>query len=736
MNFRPKHERLLREIYKRDGTLNDQKLSFFKHYLQQKPMKIAETMGVLKEYSKKYAQNKSEKKYLTTLTISSHLIQDYAVFCTSFEISALKLIKTHLKEILKMFSQETWREYVPRCQEEIVKCFHFFTYAGTRSSRAEKISTHIFLALCTAIDGGFTAQRREKLTFDQLHENLAQIFTNRLNTFSSLHIGEAGEADALPGREDESYSTEESMSYNYPEGSNCTDKSSSSSFFSHLNEPAQPAQLESVPSTSNTGIISGSFNGNNTITANNTANSTPTQPLQLSATATPNASMLVRKDNAWDGHTQSQSSFSLTLRTAIPLRFICSSLFVVHPDASTVAETDRFLLSLLAVLIRSAGLLIHHTEKKTQSLNQTLLKAGSFNEDMRQEIFTTYFQMLSPTATPIAVRQAIEIASIREIPDIHLILYSTVSAELSSDLIIQSNVLLTTYRTKIFEENAAEKNRIIAAFLLLQVSIFIGTVQISIPPARMTKSFYFLLRSLYPKRSLFRKINLTEMDLQDRMVSIRYFKLFISRCQDKEIVFLSLLRRAFQKEAGIGSSSVPSDLKLLIAKEQEHALAEVTQCSCFGLFELLLDIAASPLLQFREQISSALIIMIEKGILTKRSQFEEHKRKRVFARIRTLAVKHGGLYVNLLKKSLPTINRSEIRVVAGVFSVINEVSGLEECGKYVDISEDMAYDIEEDKRLCNKESSMQGSSVRSGTTFGGVRKSSIRLFEIFKRFNK
>ncbi|KAI5184745.1 hypothetical protein NEHOM01_0347 [Nematocida homosporus] len=746
MNLRPKHERLLRDIYKRDGSVDEQKLSFFKHYLQQKPMKIAETMGILKEYAKKYAIAKSYEKHMTTMIVSSHLIQDYAMFCTSFEISALKLIKTHLKEILKIISKDESSfppGYPSKCKEEMRRCFHLFTYAGTRSSKAEKVSTHILLALCTAIDSGFTSVRKEALSNAQMYEALTQLYANKWSTFSSLHLRKkelTEEEKTSPGKEvdGESYSTDASLSYNFADGScNYTEdkSSSSSSFFSAPDLPLVPAKDadredgNTLPEDSAPTSLTNLSHVNSTqtnLTQPNLTQSNLTQPAPSSLEMTEGLSGLAISRNNFSGH----------LKGAMAQGFISPAQFVVHPNEPRVAQTDAFLLSLLSSIIKSAGILVHHTEKKILGINRTVVKAAPFNEEIRQEIFISYFQMLSPTVIPAVVKQIIEISSEREIEDIHKILYNTINVDLYSDLLIQSNVILSNCRTKIFGGVSVEKSRHLAIFLLLQTTLFLNTINVAIPPARMTKSFYFLLRALYPKKSLFRKVAITDNDMQERVLTIKYFKLFISKCQDKEIVFLSLLRRAFQKEAGIGSSSVPSDLKLLIAKELEQSLLETEKCTSLSLFELLLDIAQSSSLQFREHINSALGIMVEREILGKRSQFEEHKRKSVFARVRTLAVAHGGLYTTLLKKSLPTINKSEIRTVAGVFSAINEVSGLDECSKYVDISEGTVYNLEEDNKLCNRESSIQGSSIRSGTTFGGIRKSSIRLFEIFRKLNR
>ncbi|KAI5172045.1 hypothetical protein NEFER03_1290 [Nematocida sp. LUAm3] len=724
MNLRPKHERLLRDIYTRDGTVNEQKLSFFKHYLQQKPMKIAESMGVLKEYTKKYAQGKAYEKHITTLIISSHLIQDYAMFCTSFEVSALRLIKAHLKEMLKVLSKEIQlpENYLERYKEEMKKCFHLFTYAGTRTTQSEKTSAHILMSLCTAIDHGFSFRRKKPVNALQIYAGLNEIYSSKWGTFSSIQLKrrESDEEKDSPMRapEEDVYSTDVSLSSNEVGNSynQSDDRSSSSSLFSvdqypqNNPEPFNAPTVSSMPSINSSDVLT-RIEGENVLDASSLFG--PMSTLNMS-----------------------QGSVAYSMKETPAFGFISSSLFSVHPSDEVAASTDAFLLSLLSTIIKSAGILVHHTEKKVLGINHALLKAASFNEEVRQNIFSTYFQMLSPMNVSTAVKQMIEISTEREIPNMHRIIYTVLGADLYSDILVQSNIILTKYRIKIFEGNSVEKNRFYLSFLLLQTVLFVNTINIAIPPTRLTKSFYFLLRSLYPKKSLFRKVSFTDIDLQERSLAIKYFKLFISRCQDKEVVFLSLLRRSFQKEAGIGSSTVPSDLKLLIAKELENSLIETEKCSSLNLLEVLLDIAASSSLQFREQINTSLGILIEKGILSQKSQFEEHKRKSLFARIRTMAVAQGGLYTALLKKSIPTISKSEIKAIAGVFSIINEVSGLEICGKYIDVSEGATYNLEEDTKLCKRERSIQGSSLRSGTTFEGVRKSSIRLLEIFKRLGK
>jgi len=862
ISFRPKHERLLREIYKKDGTVDEQKLSFFKHYLQQQPMKISESMNILKEYTKKYSNGGNIEKHLTTMEISSCLIQEYSMFCTSFEISALRLIKTHLKETLRIINKSKDADMaIEKSKEELKKCFDLFSYAGTRSSKAEKITTHIFLALASSIDAGFLSVRENPPKNNEIYENLNRMYSGKWNISSTNIKKEIEEERTNPERErereqeEESYSTDSTGSSNFADNScNYTDdRSSSSSLFldSDTQDAQKPGagkkssdrgtekdkgreeeeaknrerkqaesstaangneQKASVPTDGNikqakngaqsedgTGGSTGDgmrdvtrdgmgddmkdINGDGTgegttgATGDSTRDSTIAQgeaqletnsqnSIPHGATSTPNETPEIRTIgdainengnavastdlnipggiastvtssaimNSLTGLSISHNTLPVSIRGEITKTFISSENFVVESsDMEKTSSTDFFKLSLLNTIIKTSGLLIHHTEKKLHSLNNALVKAAPFNAEIRQEIFTSYFQMLSPTSVPLAVKQVIEIASVRKIPNIHKVLYSMVNNDLYSDLIIQSNVILTQYKTKIFEGGEVEARREAFAFLLLQTVLFVNSVQVSIPPARMTKSFYFLLRAQFPKKSLFRKIVIGEADLQERSLTIKYFKLFISKCLDKEIVFLSLLRRAFQKEAGIGNSSVPSDLKLIIAKELQQSLSETGKCTSLALLDFLLDIACSPQLQFREHINKSLEKMVEKEVLGKRSQFEEPKRLSTFARIRTHAMEHGGLYVTLLKKALPTITKGEVRTVAGVFSTINDHSGLEECGKYIDISESVSYCLEEDQKLCNKEGSAHGSSVKSGTTFSGVRKSSIRLFDIFKR---
>lgn len=741
LSFRSKHERLLREIYRRDGTPDEQKLSFFKHYLQQKPMKIAESMVILKEYAKKYALAKEYSKHLTTLVISAHLFQNYTMFCTSFEAAALRLLKTHLKELLKLLSPSEpgcSESFLSSCCEEVKACFSFFTYAGTRSSRAEKISTHIFLALCNAIDAGFTSIKKEKEKTKDIYDNIAKIYASKWPSLSSVQLRKAEELELEAKEDEDSYNTESSFAYHCADTScNYTEDksgSSSSSFFTPEQNPGPPilplADSDTPP------------------VDEQVQQELPQSDGQLQQEQTPGQSWAASAPeegkpipaevlNALSSLSASQSTLPLSIRNGISIAYISPDKFVVHSCRPNVEQVDSFLLCLLSIVVKAPGLLLHHTEKKLQALNQALVKAAPFNISQRHEIFTLYFHHLPPTIIPVAVRQVLELGGERKIAHLHNILYSTVSTDIYADIIIQSNTVMAHYRTKIFSGQNTDALRYSLAFILYQTTDFINSAQVTIPPARMTGSYYLLLRVLFPKKTLFRKVVLTEEDFQERGLIIKYFKLFLTRCQDKEIVFLSLLRCTFQKELGIGASSIPADLKLLIARELEQNLLETDKCTCLPLFEHLLDIAASPLLQFRENIHTSLGTMVEKEILGKKSQFEETKRVRVFARIRTLAVTQGGIYVTLLKKAVPTVPISEVKIITGVFATIQNVSGLEECSKYIDISEGAIYNLEEDNKLCNRNSSVQESSARSGTTtFGGVRKSSIRLLDIFKKLNK
>ncbi|KAI5181497.1 hypothetical protein NEOKW01_1678 [Nematocida sp. AWRm80] len=774
MSLRPHHERLLREIYKKDGSVDEQKLSFFKHYLQQKPMKISETMRILKDYTKKYALNGQYNKHITSMVISSHLIKDYSMFCTSFEIAALKLVKTHLKECLRVIKNGKRKypeQFVLEMEEEIKKCFFLFTYAGTRTSKSEKIATHIFLALCSAIDSGFNSERRKPLSNMEMYESLTQLFSGKWGTLSLVNIKKKEEEEresAGKNQEDEEYSIESSLSYNFADAScNYTEDktSTSSSFFSvpdkpdtketkETKEPSKTAEPPTAQTAQTTGqndsLSNTTANGQGLATTQKSSNSTQTgQPqgnttipsslnsIPAGSTNPSQINVSVTPPNGLAPSLIVPNSSQVVLPVINAKEFLPFKLFVIRKESlEEIRQTDNLLLTLLSILTKASGILVHHTEKKISLLNRVIIKPAPFNMEMRYEIFSTYFQVLPPTTVPTAAKQVIEIATEREIPAIHQTLHSLTTLDLYSDLIMQSNSLLMSYRTKIFEVQSVDRNRKNYVFLLLQTVLFVNSIQVNIPSARLTKSFYFLLRTLFPKKTIFRKVIISDIDMQERALTIKYFKLFISKCQDKETIFVSLLRRSFQKEAGIGSSSVPSDLKLLISKELEQNLLEMDRCSSLSLLELLLDIANSPALQFREYINSSLELIVEKGVLAKRSQFEEHKRNSIFAKIRTHAISHGGLYISLLKKSLPTISISEIKVIAGVFSVISEVSGLEECSKYIDIPEGTTYDQEEDNRLCNRDSSIQGSTHRSDTTFEGVRKTSIRLFDMFRRLNK
>ncbi|KAI5189676.1 hypothetical protein NEMIN01_0629 [Nematocida minor] len=723
MNLRPQHEKLLREIYKREGTVDEQKLSFFKHYLQQKPMKISESMNTLKEYTKKYAQSNNFEKHLTTLIISSHLIQDYSMFCTSFEIAALKLIKTHLKVIFRMMKKGVAAYptgFIDACCSEIKRCFVLFTYAGTRCSQAESLSTQIFLAICSAIDNEFTCERRTHLENTELYERISNIYAGNWSTLSTINIKkkELDEERMSPPKDpdDESYSTDATASYNFAEMSyNYTeDKTSSSSSIFSANDKTEADKKQDK------------------------------KEISESATARQPAQKDVPEYRAGDGLANRMQGMSIANSTtslnsfAMKKEFISAEGFIIKSSSQNRTEfNDMFFLTLLSMVIKTAGLLVRHPEKKISSLNKALIKAAPFNRELRQDIFSSYFHLLAPASIlSTAIFQVLEIASEREIENMHNIIYYHISTDCYSEIIRQANAILASRRSKMFDSaNNVEKNRRTYIFLLLQTVLFVNTIETSIPTAQIAKSFYFLLRSLFPKKTLFRKIVLTDADIQERALTVKYFKLFITKCQDKENMFHSLLRRSFQKEVGIGTSTVPSDLKLLISKELEYTVMQLEKCTSLGLLEVLLEISSSPNLQFREYINSTLELIIEKGILGKRSQFEEHKRISLFAKIRTQAIQHGGLYISLLKKSIPTINKSEIKTVAGVFAILNESSGLEECSKYVDIT-GTNYNIEEDNRLCKRENSVQGSSIRSGTTFGGVRKSSIRLFEMFKKLNK
>ncbi|KAI5135147.1 hypothetical protein NEAUS07_1030 [Nematocida ausubeli] len=710
MNLRPQHEKLLREIYKRDGSVDEQKLSFFKHYLQQKPMKISETINILKDYTKKYAQSNQFEKHLTTIVISSHLIQDYSMFCTSFEVAALKLIKTHLKVILRVMKkgpQSCPAGFIETCCEEMKRCFFLFTYAGTRCSEAESLTSQIFLAICSAIDNGFVSEKRDPLDNTEIYERISQVYAGNWNTLSTINIkkkeGEDERMSTIKDPDDESYSTDATASYNFAEMSyNYTDDKSSSS--SSIFSVHEKTEMEKVPEK-----------------------------------AEEKDGDLALEESAYNSEVARMQEMSIRSGTPDSTRkdFITGAGFIVKCDSlSRVEFNDRFLLNILSMIIKASGLLVRHAEKKISSLNRALIKAAPFNREIRQDIFSTYFHLLAPASIlSTVIYQALEIASEREIDRMHTIIYYHISSDCYADLIKQSNSILTSRRLKMFESANNEKTRRTYILLLLQIVSFIGNVETTDPTAHIAKSFYFLLRSLYPKKTLFRKIVLTDADMQERALTVKYFKLFVTKSHDKENLFHSLLRRTFQKEVGIGSSTVPADLKLLISKEMESTIMHLEKCSSLGLFEVLLEIVGSPNLQFREYISSTLELMVERGILEKRSQFEEHKRISLFAKIRTQAIQHGGFYVSLLKKSIPTINKSEIKIVAGVFTILNEVSGLEECGKYVDIS-GTHYNIEEDNKLCKRESSVQGSSVRSTMTFGGVRKSSIKLFEMFKKLNK
>lgn len=695
VNLRPQHERLLREIYRRDGTADEQKLSFFKHYLQQKPMKISESMCTLKEYTKKYAEAGKYAKHMTTLTISSHLIRDYSMFCTSFEIEALKLIKTHLKTILRIMKKGPSsfpKGFIEACCEEVKSCFTFFNYAGTRCSEAESLSTQIFLAICNAIDSGFTSELEVFEDNLEIYKQISTVYAGNWSTLSTINVKkkEIAEDRMSPPKDpdEESYSTDATGSYNFAEMSyNYTEDKSSSSIFT-VSEAGEEGdeQKNDVSRMQQMGIR------------------------------------------------RRSESISLDSKKG----FISAEGFRIKTSSEERVEfNDMFFLTLLAIIIKTPGLLVRHTEKKLASLNRALVKAAPFNQETRKEIFIGYFHLLAPASVlSTAILQVLEIASEREIENMHGIIYCQISTECYSDIIRQANSILTSRRGKMFDSaNNVEKNRRAYIFLLLQTVLFVNMIDTATPAAQIAKSFYFLLRSLFPKKSLFRKIVLTEADIQERTLTVKYFKLFITKCQDKENMFHSLLRRAFQKEVGIGTSTVPSDLKLLISKELDYTITQMEKCTSLTLLEVLLEICAVPNLQFREYIHSSLEQMVEKGVLGKRSQFEEHKRISLFAKIRTQAIQHRGVYVTLLKKAIPTINKSEIRTVAGVFTILNEVAGLEECSKYVDVT-GTSYNVEEDNRLCKRESSVQGSSVRSGTTFGGVRKSSIRLFEMFKKFNK
>ncbi|KAH9386485.1 uncharacterized protein NEMAJ01_1381 [Nematocida major] len=723
MNLRPQHEKLLREIYKRDGTVDEQKLSFFKHYLQQKPMKISESMNVLKEYTKKYAQSGQHMKHLTTITISTHLMQDYSIFCTSFEIAALKLIKTHLKVIIRVMKKSMSvypEDFIDLCCAEIMKCFIFFTYAGTRCSHAESLSTQILLAICSAVDNGFTSAKSIVADYPELYERISHVYSGNWSTLSSINIRkrELEDERMTPSKEpdDESYSTDATASYNFAEMSyNYTeDKSSSSSSIFSAPEKTEPCRNYGKKEAADE------------------------SEKPCSGIPVPPANRVTEElASRLQGISLSSNASSTDLASG-KKEFIPAHGFVVKSNGSDrVSENDLFFLSLLSMIIKTAGLLVRHSEKKICNLNKALIKAAPFNREFREEIFKGYFRLLAPGSNlTTAIYQALEVSSEREIENMQNIIYHHISQDCYPELIRQANAMLAFLRTKMFDSpSTIDKNRRTYVFLLLQTVLFIHTTETSTPTAQISKSFYFLLRSLFPKKTLFRKVVLNDSDLQERGLTVKYFKLFVTKCQDKENLFHSLLRRAFQKELGLGTSTVPGDLKLLISKELESTISQLDKCMSLGLLEILLEIAASPNLQFREYINSTLELVIEKGILGKRSQFEEHKRISLFAKIRTHAITQGGLYISLLKKSIPTINKSEIKIVAGVFSVINEVTGLEECGKYVDIS-GTHYNIEDDNKLCKRASSVQGSSIRSSTTFGGVRKSSIRLFDMFKKLNK
>ncbi|KAI5188559.1 hypothetical protein NECID01_0172 [Nematocida sp. AWRm77] len=855
MNFRPKYENLMRDIYKKDGSVDEQKLSFFKHYLQQKPMKISESMGTLRTFSKKFGRRKRYMEYLTTLRISAHLIQDYSMFSTSFEVAALKLVKTHVKEIIKVFTMtdEHPRGFIDQFCEELKKCFFLFTYAGTRSSKAEKLTAVILIILCTAIDSGFVSAPKDERTSAEWYGEI-EVFLAGV-----LEESEDGEGPPKEGgldkdggkgmpeysedvdksvvidieKEDKGAETEEeydsdkeyrfeNLSYNY------TDDRSSSSSSSCLmpkevyknihcrNKEVQEAVTtesgkeeekdrgkgrgrdkdgkdkegeedgergidididrgsskhsggsaseEEDSTTDNESAGEGEEKRRRTKRAdgrgkekgrgrgreegrgeeekgseqNTSEDSDLVSPSEmnipggLEGTVTFNGII-----NSITGLSISHNTLPMFVKGEVSKEYIAPDLFAVKSDQlESVCFFDGFLLELLSLISKTSGLLINSTEKKVESLNKALIKAAPFNIAQRQEIFTTYLKMLPPNSVEDSVKSVIKVASERKIPNVQSILYSAIGTDLYSDIVIGSNIVLSEYKYRIFEGEEVEKFRASFSFSLLQIVQFVNMIWVSVPPARMTKSFHFLLRSLFPKKSLFKKIVASDSDTLDRALVSKYFRLFASKCQDQEIVFLSLLRRTFPKELGVNTFSLPFDLKFLVVKDIEYLMGKLPRCASLDLLSIFLDLAVIPSLHFREQIYNCLIIMVEKDVLTKRSQFEEPKKQAVFARIRMLAVRQGGLYVRLLVSSLKSITTKEIKLVAGVFSAINETAGLNECAQYVDLSEAILYDISEDTRICAREPSIQGGSIKSGTTFSGERKSRIRLLDLFKKPNK
>lgn len=781
VNLRPKHEKLIRDIYRKEGAIDEQKLSFFKHYLQQKPMKLSPSLDVLRAYTKKYFSVGKYEKQLVTMAIAADVLEEFSIFGTSFEVPALKMLKTMVKELLRASSpgrlQKLAPSFLERSRVQMVRCFFFFNYAGTRSTKAEKITTHILLALCGAIDGSFRMVEERPTALDGLYHEIKEVYNTQWGSLSQIRSQsqgtggtvEAGGGEAARGAADRShmdeslgslergveqmrleggqeydegsYNTETTASYNYngnscnytDENDNDKSSSSSSSFFS---APSSPFPLPSV--SQGAAIAKGSLSSG--LPPRDSLAGEPKQ----SAARDESVLETIPLDPDMKAQNESYSNIS---QPPLPLSLTCTqgpitSVFITGDNFAIQSEYsldalpghDHFLLSLLSIVIKSPGILIRHSEKKLHSLNLAVVKPTGLNVDLRYSIFTGIFTIIPPPVVPMMVKQVIELSSSMKIPNIHNVLYSTISTDLYSDLIVQSNVAMTHYRAKILGSSQdLSALRTAAMFLLLQTIHFVNSIQVTTPPARITKSFYFLLRSFFPKKSLFRKVTMSDEDLLDKSLTIRYFKLFITKCQDKETIFLSLLRRSFQKEACLGKSAVPSELKLLVAKELDQTLSGVERCLSLSLFDFLVDISQASPLESKEHIQRILGKMAQKGVLRKRTQFEEHKRVSIAAKLRLLSAKKDGIYGVVLKSAVATLPKSEVHLLAAVFRSINDNEGLDECRKIVDVENDTHYDVEEDERLCNRAGSVQGSSIRSGTTFGGVRKSSIRLFELFKR---